>query len=173
MISLQSGYRSFNRLLPFWFPFFSFLKLEFPITISNHSVLLFSAVALAKWIKEVSAIPGFSLNTLSESSSSLLERNADCLPTEHRDATQWQNIALGLWNQGTSDFVTVQLNRLSEAPNHPLIFCSLCLFASEISITLCGILDFWEQASIPVTLCPRQAKVKVFADGYFAASRFQ
>lgn len=84
MISLQSGYRSFNRLLPFWFPFFSFLKLEFPITISNHSVLLFSAVALAKWIKEVSAIPGFSLNTLSESSSSLLERNADCLPTEHR-----------------------------------------------------------------------------------------
>ena len=73
----------------------------FSSTISTDYMPLFSSVTLAKQIKEVSAFPGFSLNRLSESSSWLSERNAGCLFTEQQDVIQGQNIALGLWNQGT------------------------------------------------------------------------
>ena len=78
-----------------------FLIRIFSSTLSTHYMPLFSSVTLAKQIKEVSAIPGFSLNRLSESSSWLSERNAGCLFTQQQDATPWQNTALGLWNQGT------------------------------------------------------------------------
>lgn len=76
-------------------------------------MLLFSAVALAKWIKEVSAIPDVSLNTLSESSSWLSERNADCHSmTEHCP-----------WALKSGDLeLRVQQSRFSEATNHILIF---------------------------------------------------
>lgn len=43
----------------------------------------------------------------------------------------------------------------------------------RFSITFCGILNFWYQASIPVTLYPCQAKKNVFGDSYFAASHFR
>lgn len=135
MIFLQSGYRSLNSLSLLWFTFFNILKLEFfPSTISDHSSLPFSAVTLAKQSKEVSTIPGFSLNRLSESSSWLSERNADCLPTGHQDATQWQSIALGLWNEGPqtlSEYNWIDLQRKHITPG-PLLLLLSCLWDTAL-----------------------------------------
>lgn len=92
---------------------------------------LFSSVTLAKQIKEVSAIPGFSLNRLSESSSWLSERNAGRLFTEQQDVTQGQNIAVGLWNQGTlnpteSDWTDSESPQIN--PSGPLLPLFTCFW---------------------------------------------